>query len=183
MDWISDIRSLIMTGYLKFIITLKRKFYWPSGGTHHHWQPHTNRDLYITTRRMYCRVFMGGQKQITGFSFIDVLRLLCSVVVARLPLLRQFGWASPLKILIHLVCEQSCLVRGLVRFIKSRMESLNNINLPFNVALAWRRSSPCLVAPHRTCNGWAKGNLHFTCGSPCGAVYAWVLIRKGLTGM
>ena len=88
MDWISDIRSLIMTGYLKFIITLKRKFYWPSGGTHHHWQPHTNRDLYITTRRMYCRVIMGGQKQITSFSlylgastvgFISILILMTVV--------------------------------------------------------------------------------------------------------
>ena len=38
---------------------------------------------------------MGGQKQITGCYFIDVLRLLCSVVVARLPLLRQFVSASP----------------------------------------------------------------------------------------
>ena len=79
---------------------------------------------------------MGGQKQITGCYFIDVLRLLCSVVVARLPLLRQLRWALPHKIFIHLVCEQSCLVRGLVRFIKSRMEALDNIDLPFNVALA-----------------------------------------------
>ena len=177
MDWISDIRSLIMTGYLKFIITLKRKFYWPSGGTHHHWQPHTNRDLYITTRRMYCRVFMGGQKQITGFSFIDVLGFcaaswllgfLCCGNSGGLRLTR-----SSYSVL-HLVCEQSCLVRGLVRFIKSRMEALDNIDLPFNVALAWRRSSPCLVAPHRTCNGWAKGNLYFTCGSPL-----WCCVRLG----
>ena len=81
--------------------------------------------------------FLGWpENELQVFFSINVLRLLCSVVAARLPLLQQFGWASPLKILIHLVCEQSCLVRGLVRFIKSRMESLNNINLPFNVALA-----------------------------------------------
>ena len=70
-------------------------FYWPSGGIHHHWQPHKNRDLYIKTRKMYCQFFMGGQKQITGCYFIDVLRLLCSAVVARQPLLRQFVSASP----------------------------------------------------------------------------------------
>ena len=70
-------------------------FYWPSGGTRNHWQPHTNMDLYFKTRKMYCQFFMGGQKQITGCSLIDVLRLLCSVVVARLPLLRQFVSASP----------------------------------------------------------------------------------------
>ena len=81
--------------------------------------------------------FLGWpENELQVFFSINVLRLLCSVVAARLPLLQQFGWASPLKILIHLVCEQSCLVRGLVRFIKSKMEALNNINLPFNVALA-----------------------------------------------
>ena len=44
-------------------------FYWPSGGTLHHWQPHTNMDLYIKTRRMYCLGFLGGQKRITSFFF------------------------------------------------------------------------------------------------------------------
>ena len=97
-------------------------------------------DLYIKTRRMYCLGFLGGQKTNYKFFFPSMsfaffaaswlLDFLCCSNSGGLRLTR-----SSYSVL-HLVCEQSCLVRGLVRFIKSRMEALDNIDLPFNVALA-----------------------------------------------
>ena len=50
---------------------------------------------------MYCRDYMNGHKQQKRLVFHQSPWLPCSFGVARRRLLRQFGWASPLKIMVH----------------------------------------------------------------------------------